>query len=137
MSLNRVMLIGNICNDIEMKTTQSGQNVVSVSLATNERYKDKAGNQVDKSEFHRLVLWGKQAELINSYCRKGSKIYVEGKMQTREWQNKDGAKQFTTEVVCHQIQFLDSKPKEPQPSYGNPEPQQGMGQRPGEDEIPF
>jgi len=107
--LNKVLLIGRLGQDPEKKVTQTGQSVASISLATTEYYKDKSGSKQEKTEWHKVVFWGKQADLVEQYCKKGSQIYVEGALQTREWKDKDGNKRWTTEVVGRQIQFLDSK----------------------------
>ena len=100
-SLNKVQLIGNICQDIEVRYTKSGKAVTSFPLATSEKYKDE-----EKTEFHRLVFWGKLAEIAGEYLSKGQQIYVEGKNQTREWEDKEGNKRQTTEVVCHIMTML-------------------------------
>ena len=105
-SLNKVQLIGNVCQDPEVRHTKSGQAVTSFSLATSERWTGKDGNKEEKTEFHRIVIWGKLAEISGEYLSKGKQIYVEGKNQTREWDDKDGNKRQTTEVVCHIMTML-------------------------------
>lgn len=117
-SLNKVILIGNLCADPENKTTPSGANVVNVSLATNESYKDKQGNKVDKAEFHRLVFWNRTSEIVAQYCKKGSQLYIEGTLQTREWTDNDGVKKYTTEIMVRNMQMLDSKPQQQQQQGG-------------------
>ena len=109
--LNKVILIGRLGQDPEKRTTPSGHSVVNISLATTEYFKDQGGNKQEKTEWHRVVFWNKQAELIEQYCRKGSQIYVEGALQTREWQDKDGNRRFSTDIVARNIQFLDSNQK--------------------------
>ena len=106
--LNKVMLIGNISKDPELKYTPAGAAVASFSLATNESYKDKAGNQQDRTEWHRLVVWNKQAEIAAEYLKKGAQIFVEGKLQTRSWE-KDGQKHYMTEIVVLNFQMLGRK----------------------------
>ena len=108
-NLNKVLLIGNLCQDPEKRTTSSGNEVVSVSLATNETYKDKQGNKQQSTEYHRLVFWNQLAGIVAQYCKKGSSLYVEGQLQTRKWQDKDGKDMYTTEVNVRQMQMLDSK----------------------------
>jgi single-strand DNA-binding protein len=108
-SLNKWFGIGRLCNDIEMKTTSSGANVLNNTLAINENYKDKQGNKQEKTEFVKLCFWNRTAEIVNSYCRKGSQIFVEGALQTREWQDKNGNKRYTTEIKVFNLQLLDSK----------------------------
>jgi len=113
--VNKAILIGNLGQDPDTRYTPSGNPVVNLNLATDESYKDKStGQKVPKTEWHRVVVFGKLAEIVSQYCRKGSKLYVEGKMQTRKWQGQDGQDRYTTEVVVDingQIQMLDSKPQ--------------------------
>jgi len=107
--LNKVLLIGRLGQDPELRTTPAGHSVVSTSLATTEYFKDQGGQKQERTEWHRLVLWNRQAELIAEFCRKGSLLFVEGSLQTREWQDKDGNRRFTTEIVVRNLQFLDSQ----------------------------
>ena len=107
--VNKVILLGNLGADPELKSTPSGQSVCSLRVATSETYKDKDGNKQEKTEWHRVTVWGKQAEMVNQYCKKGKQIYLEGKIQTRKWQDKDGKDQYTTEVVAENVKFLGSK----------------------------
>ncbi len=107
--LNKVMLIGNVGQDPEMKYTPQGTPVVSFSLATNESYKDQNGQLIERTEWHRCVAWRKAAETIGQYVHKGSKLYVGGKLQTRSWDDKEGNKRYTTEIVVDDFMFLDSK----------------------------
>jgi len=110
--VNKVILIGNIGQDPESKVTASGSAVVNFSLATSESWKDKStGQQVDKVEWHRVVAFNKLAEIISAYVKKGSKVYVEGSLRTRKWQDKDGRDCYTTEIVANELQMLDSKPE--------------------------
>lgn len=108
-SLNKVQLIGNLTRDPEMRTTGSGIAVTSFSIATNQTWTDQAGNRQDKSEFHNIVAWRRLAEIVHQYARKGSKLYVEGKLQTREWEGEDGVKRYRTEVIADNLILLDSK----------------------------
>ncbi len=108
--LNKVLLIGRIGKDPEKRITPAGHSVVNISLATTERFKDKGGNRQEKTEWHRCVFWNRLAELVE-HCKKGSQIYVEGALQTREWQDKDGNKRYSTDIVARSLQFLDSKPQ--------------------------
>lgn len=105
MNLNKVMLYGNLTRDPELKQTQSGQSVCSFSLATNRTWKDKSGQKQEQAEFHNCVAWGKTAELLQQYMTKGSALYVEGRLQTRSWEAKDGGKRYTTEIVVENMQF--------------------------------
>jgi single-strand DNA-binding protein len=108
-SLNKVMLIGRLGQDPEVRYTQSNTAVATLNLATNERYKDSNGEYQDKTEWHRVVAWGRTAEICQQYLTKGSMIYVEGPLQTREWEDKQGQKRYTTEVKALQMTMLDSK----------------------------
>jgi len=108
-SLNKVMLIGRLGQDPEVRYTQSNTAVATLNLATNERYKDGNGEYQDKTEWHRVVAWGRTAEICQQYLTKGSMIYVEGPLQTREWEDKQGQKRYTTEVKALQMTMLDSR----------------------------
>ena len=112
--MNKAQVIGNITQDIEMKQTPNWQNVVSTSIATNENYTDKEGNKQQKVEFHNIVAWGKTAELMNNYLGKGSKIYAEWKLQTRNWE-KEWVKFYRTEIIVQNIEFLSKKPETAEP----------------------
>ena len=108
--VNKVILIGNLGAEPEVRQTPSGVPVANVSLATSESWIDKAtGDRQERTEWHRLVLWRKLAEIAGEYLKKGSKIYVEGKLQTRSWDDKDGQKRYSTEVVVDDMQMLDSR----------------------------
>ncbi len=107
-SLNKVQLIGNLSKDVELKYTPQGKSVANFSIATNESYKNQAGEKVDSTEFHRIVIWGKLAEIANQYLKKGSLVYLEGKLTTRMWE-KDGHKNYTTEVIANQMTMLGGK----------------------------
>lgn len=105
MSVNKVILVGRIGRDIELKYTPSGTAVCNLSLATDEGYTDKNGQKQDRTEWHKVVLWGKTAENVAKYKRKGDEIYVEGKLETREWE-KEGQKHYTTEVKAESVTFV-------------------------------
>jgi single-strand DNA-binding protein len=107
--LNKVQLIGHLGGDPELKYTDSNVPVANFSLATNESYKDANGNLVDRTEWHRVVVWRKPAEVLHEFLKKGSLVYIEGKLQTRSWDDKDGNKRYTTEVVLTDWVFLDKK----------------------------
>jgi single-strand DNA-binding protein len=127
--INKVILIGNLGQDPDTRYTPNGNAVVNLSIATDESYKDRqTGQMVPKTEWHKIVMFGKVAEVAGQYLRKGSKIYVEGKLQTRKWQNKDGQDVYTTEVVVDisgQMQMLDSRNSD---GGGMNQGQQGQGQ---------
>lgn len=107
MSLNKVMLIGNLTKDPEVRTTPSGQNVASFSVATNMNWTDQSGQKQSKAEFHNIVAWRKLADICGQYLHKGSKVYLEGRLQTRDWVGQDGAKKYRTEVVADIMQILN------------------------------
>jgi len=104
MYLNKIQIIGNLTRDPEMKALPSGVSVTNFSVATNRTWKDKDGEKKEEVEYHNLVAFGKQAEIIAQYMRKGSQVYVEGRLQTRSW-DKDGQKMYRTEIVVEMVQF--------------------------------
>lgn len=121
-SVNKVILIGHLGKDPEMRATAGGMQVANFSVATSERSKDKT----EKTEWHNIVMFDRQAEIAGQYLRKGSLVYLEGKIQTRKWQDKDGNDRYTTEIVANQMTMLGSKGGETSgyysPSTENPEP---------------
>lgn len=106
MSINKVMLIGRLGQDPELKYTPSGSAVCNFSLATSETWTDKSGQKQERTEWHRVVVWGKLAELCNQYLAKGRQAFVEGSLQTRQWEDKQGGKRYTTEINAKNVQFL-------------------------------
>ena len=112
MNINRVFLYGNLTRDPELRQTQGGQAVCSFSIATNRKWKGKDGQQQEDVQFHNVVAWGKTAELVNQYMKKGSGLYVEGRLQTRSYVAKDGTKRYVTEVVVENMQFGARKTQE-------------------------
>ena len=120
-SVNKVILIGNLGRDPELRYTQSGQAVANFSLATNERFGGRdGGEQQERTEWHRIVTWGKTAETCAQYLAKGRNVYIEGRLQTRDWEDRDGNKRQTTEVVAQRVQFLGSPRSETGGSSGGP-----------------
>ena len=108
--VNKVILIGNLGSDPEVKYTTSGVPVANLNLATNESWTDKSGEKQERTEWHRLVFWRKLAEIVGQYLRKGSKIYVEGRLETRSWDDaQSGQKRYTTEIVVNDMQMLDGR----------------------------
>jgi len=105
-SVNKVILVGNLGRDAELRYTPGGAPVATLNLATTEVWNDKAGQRQEKTEWHRIVLWGKSAESLNEYLVKGKQIYVEGRLQTRQWDDKDGNKRYTTEIRGDRIVLL-------------------------------
>ena len=108
--INKVILIGNLGQDPEVKFMPNGNAVTNVTVATSESWKDKnTGEQVDKTEWHRVVFFRRLAEIAGEYLKKGSKVYIEGKLQTRKWQDQSGNDRYTTEIVANEMQMLDSR----------------------------
>ena len=109
-SINKVILIGRLGKDPEVRFTAGGQAVANFSIATTDRWKNKQnGNLEERTEWHNIVVWGKTAELCKEYLSKGRQVYIEGRLQTRAWTDKEGHKRYTTEVVAQTVQFLDSR----------------------------
>ncbi len=127
MNLNKVLIAGNLTRDPELRQTPGGQAVCSFSIATNRFYKDASGQRQQQAEFHNVVAWGRQAEIINQYLKRGSILLVEGRLQTRNWQDQQGVKHYRTEIVADQIQlgprtgggdsFAGAERNDPSPSY--------------------
>lgn len=140
-TVNKVILIGRLGQDPELKYTPSGAAVLTLSVATNTSYKGQDGNNVEQTEWNRVVAWRKLAEIISQYAKKGTRVYVEGKLTTRSWDDQNGVKRYTTEVVADHIQMLESKgesgggaaPTPPPPAdthVAEPSPEEG-------DDLPF
>jgi len=108
-SVNKVILIGRLGRDPEMRYTQSGASVATLDVATDESYTDRDGNKVDRTEWHRVSVFQRMAENCAKYLTKGSLVYVEGSLQTRKWQDQQGQDRYTTEIKAQRVQFLDSK----------------------------
>jgi single-strand DNA-binding protein len=124
-SVNKVILVGNLGRDAELKFTPSGFPISSFSIATTDRRKDKDNNWQEKTEWHRIKLLGKQAESLQDYLKKGKQIYVEGRLETRSWDDKDGQKKYMTEIIADRIQLLGGR--------GDGGGRSGGGSRGGED----
>ncbi|HYK89546.1 MAG TPA: single-stranded DNA-binding protein [Acidobacteriota bacterium] len=144
-SLNKVLLIGRLGKDPEIRYTPDGSPVASFSLATSENWTDKSGTRQERTEWHNIVAWSKLAELSKRYLVKGRQVYIEGRIRTREWNDKDGNKRRTTEVIASQMVLLGSKPEgaeasvmPPAPIQRAPEPDQSFGEASiTDDDIPF
>lgn len=108
--INKVILVGNLGADPEVRYLGSGDPVANISLATSESWKDKqSGQQQERTEWHRVVIYGKMADIASRYMKKGSKVYIEGSLRTRKWQDKNGQEKYTTEIVCSDLQLLDTR----------------------------
>ncbi|MEO8630361.1 MAG: single-stranded DNA-binding protein [Betaproteobacteria bacterium] len=153
-SINKVILIGNLGRDPEIRYMPSGDAVATLNLATTEKWKDKSGDPQEQTEWHRVAFFGRQAEICGEYLKKGSQIYVEGRLQTRKWTDKDGNERFTTEVRGDRMQMLGGRgtggPSSEPMSRGEPEPHgmaSGASEKPAgkkptnfddlDDDIPF
>jgi single-strand DNA-binding protein len=137
--VNKVILVGNLGRDPEIRYTQSGQAVANFTLATSESYTSREGKREERTEWHRIVVWGKTAENCAQYLAKGRTVYVEGRLQTREWEDKEGQKRRTTEVVAQTVQFLGGPRGSGGPSRdgGGSEGPSSDDQPPAGDDIPF
>ncbi len=107
-SLNKVLILGNLGADPDMRTTGSNQVVATLSVATNERWTDAAGVKQERTEWHKVVVWGRQAEFCGQYLQKGSAVFIEGRIQTRSWEDKDGQKRYSTEIVANNLQLVST-----------------------------
>ncbi len=144
-SVNKVILVGNLGQDPEVRVTQGGQCVATLNIATNEKWTNKqSGQPEERTEWHRVVVWGKLAELCRDYLSKGRSAYIEGKLQTRKWEDKQGQARYTTEIVAQTIQFLGSGTgagaggKERSESTGSPASSSRSDEPPPfEDDVPF
>jgi single-strand DNA-binding protein len=147
-SVNKVILIGNLGRDPEIRYMPSGDPMANISLATTENWKDKSGEKQEKTEWHRVVMFGKVAEIAGEYLKKGSQAYFEGRVQTRKWTDKEGQDRYTTEIVADRMQMLGSRSggsARPMPEEEDAAPagkpaatgKQGGGFDDMEDDIPF
>lgn len=146
-SINKAIIIGNLGADPELRQTQSGTAVCQLSVATNEQWKDQSGTPQERTEWHRVVVFGRQAENVAKYLSKGRSVYVEGRIQTRSWTGDDGQKRYTTEIVAQTVQFLSGgassggggydSPPPPSDDYAGSSSSGGSGSGFGDDDIPF
>mgnify|MGYP000392148239 CR=1 FL=1 len=153
MSVNKAILVGRLGSDPEVRSTQSGTSVANMSLATNRYWKDQSGQRQEETEWHRVVVFGRLAETCGEYLSKGRQIYVEGRLQTNEWEDRDGVERRTTEIVANNVQFLSGgdqgggggggfggpPPQEPSGPQGGGQPESGddFDQSFDDDDIPF
>jgi single-strand DNA-binding protein len=140
--VNKVILVGNLGRDPEVRTTPSGQNVASFTLATSRRWKDKEGSRQEQTEWHNVVCWGKLAEIAGQYLTKGKQVFVEGRIQTRSWEDKQsGEKKYRTEIVADNFQMLGSRGDSGGMGGGRHEApsadDHGGASAPDDDDIPF
>jgi len=136
--INKVILVGRLGKDPEVRHLENGAVVANFSVATSERYKDKDGNRQEKTDWHNVVVWRQLAEIAEKYLRKGSLVYIEGKIRTRSWDDKDGNKKYTTEVVAENFQMLDRKRDETSGPVEEPEmPAEATAGEETKDDLPF
>ena len=136
-SINKAILIGRLCRDPESRQA-NGKAVCNFSMATNETWRDTEGEKQERVEYHRIVIWGKLAETAAKYLSKGSQIYIEGRLQTREWTDKDGQKKYTTEIVANNMTMLDGKGDNSEKPNNPEKPESSGGLSPDDlDQIPF
>lgn len=132
--INKVIIVGNLGNDPEVRALPSGTSVVNFSVATSKSWKDKrTGEQKEKTEWHNIVVFNRVAEIASQYLHKGSKVYLEGEIETRKWEDKSGNPRETKEIRAYELQMLDSKPA----AAPAPKPQQQQAEEFPEDDIPF
>jgi single-strand DNA-binding protein len=138
-SVNKVLLLGNLGRDPELRSTPKGNPVLNFSMATTRRWKNRETEEVhDQTDWHRIVVWGRQAEVLSEYLKKGSQVHVEGRLQTRSWTDNDGAKRYTTEIVASRIQMLGRPEDRRSPTpMDEPEAPAPPVEPEGEDDIPF
>ena len=138
-TVNKVILIGRLGADPEIRQTPSGMSVGNINIATNRVYKDRDGNMQDETTWHRVVLWGKTADLAKEYLQKGARVYVEGRIQNRSWDDQSGQKRYVTEIVCEQMQFLDTRAESSNAGSGFTSPTIEADEPPAapDEEVPF
>lgn len=144
MDLNKVMIIGRMTKEPEVRSTPGGTSVASFSLATNRVYTDAQGQKQEKAEFHNIVAWGKLADICGQYLTKGKRIYIEGRLQTRDWVGQDGVRRYSTEVIAENMIMLDGPSKDSRESFARADTMPSAPPRSGNDddertieEIPF
>jgi single-strand DNA-binding protein len=132
MNLNKAMVIGNLTRDPEARTTPNGQSVTSFSVATSHKWTNAEGQKQEKTEFHNIVAWGKLGEICAQYLGKGRKVYIEGRLQTRDWTGQDGVKRYRTEIIAENMIMLDRAPE----SRGQAEAVSASSEAPSESAVP-
>ena len=135
-SVNKVILVGNLGKDPELRYSGNGTPVVNMSIATNEQWKNARGDTVKKTTWHRIVLWKRLAEVAAEFLHKGSQVYIEGRLDNNEWEDKEGIKRYTTEIVANALQLLGAPPSKRRDSNSPPPPTEEPITIP-EDDIPF
>ena len=138
--VNKVILVGNLGANPELRFTQGQQAVANLRIATTEKWTDKNGQKQEATEWHRVVVWGKQAEIVGQYLTKGRQVYIEGRIRTRQWQDQQGQKRYTTEIVAQNVQMLGGRGERPQDEQAQTVPPDDAMRDDfggGDDDIPF
>ena len=135
--LNKAMLIGHLGGDPEVRYTNSGNQVTNFTVATNESWTDASGAKQERTEWHRIVVFGKLAEICGKYLNKGQLVYISGRIQTRQWEDRDGNKRYTTEIVAQEMKMLSGGQPQSERSYETPQPPGPPDALGGDDDIPF
>lgn len=136
-SVNKVLLIGHLGRDPELRYTPNGTAVANFTLATNEAWTDKAGEKQERTEWHRIVVWGKQAQIVSEYLQKGKQVFVEGSLQTREWNDREGNKRQTTEIRAQRVIMLGRGEARAEAGAAAPDETPAREARATDDDIPF
>ena len=135
--VNKVLLIGNLGKDPEVRFTPNGRALAKFPVATSERWTDQEGNKQERTEWHNVVVWGKQAETCGQYLAKGRQVFVEGSIRSRQYDDKDGNKRYITEIVARDVRFLGGGGRGPQEPAVSVPPGEDAGPGPADDDIPF
>ncbi|SRR5258708_6872325 len=135
--VNKVVLVGRLGRDPEKFSTKAGTDVANFSMATDESYKDKDGGRHKRTEWHRIIVWGKSAEIVVKYLKKGSLVFVDGRIQSREWKDKEGVKRLAYEIVANNFRMLGDKPKFGLPGDDHEQAASEPGYVPKDEDIPF
>lgn len=139
--VNKVILLGNLGKDPEIRNLESGAKVASFSLATNRSYKGQDGKRVEETEWHNIVLWGNLADLAEKFLAKGRQVFIEGRIKTRQWDDKDGVKRYTTEIVGENMTFVGGREQRedngPEQDSGVSQPSAGAAMPDDNDDLPF
>ncbi len=139
--VNKVILLGNLGKDPEIRTLESGTKLARISIATNDYFKNKSGESIERTEWHNVILWRQRAELAEKFLQKGSQVYIEGRLQTRQWDDKDGNKRYTTEIIADVVNLVGGKPSgsaaDSKQASGNANIPESADLPPEEDDLPF
>ena len=139
--VNKVILLGNLGKDPEIRTLETGTKLARISVATNDYFKNKSGETIERTEWHNVILWRQRADLAEKFLQKGSQVYIEGRLQTRQWDDKDGNKRYTTEIIADVINLVGGRPSgggnDTKQSPGNDNLPESPDLPPEEDDLPF